>query len=247
MSPNPQAPITDDEAESLNCLLGLAIFGEQVAAKTYRLMGSLRPEYATLLRKFAGMEAQHSAWFREVASKNGLTPDKRFADQELGYLRDQVDDHFAAGDFEALAVLQGFIVECLAIATYDAFLPIADRYAGLSDILATTLADERYHVEWVTRYLRLRFFDATDEFTELVERVNVQGIDCVGGTMMNIADYLDVVGISGSDCAASMMDEYATLLHNVGVEERTATRSVMRLFHPLVQKYRVSHSEAAAS
>src|SRR5688572_1899859 len=214
---------TVHEQLSMNRIMGLAVFGEKVAARTYALMADLRPEDAALLRKFARMEGQHATWFAKVSAANGFRPDREFADKELGYLIAQVDDQRRAGDFDALAVLQGFIVECLAIATYEPFVEVARKYPGLTEVFAQALAEERYHVDWVTRYLRLRFFDRDAEFLALVERVNTQGIDCVGGTLMNITDYLACVGLSGADCAGGMTDEYTKLLERVGIEEQRAT------------------------
>ena len=219
-------------------LMGLAVFGEMLAARIYTLMAELKPEHAPILRKFASMEGQHAKWFRESCRANGIEPDKEFADGELDYLIAQVDAHFAAGDCEALAVVQGFIVESMAIAIYEPYLKVADQYPGTHDVFQKALDEERYHVEWMTRYLRLRFFDAEDEFVALTERVNVQGIDCIGGTMMKIADYLDSIGLSGSDCAGTMMDGYSELLERVGVPPKQATRNVVGLFMPLIRKYR---------
>lgn len=226
-----------DAGQAMASLMGLAIFGEKVAARTYVAMADIRDEHAALLRKFAAMEARHGASFLAASRANGVEPDRDFADGELGYLIEQVERYAAERDFEALGVLQGFIVESLAIATYEPFLTIADRYPGARDAFATALADEHYHVDWITRFLRLRYFDRIDEFLALAERVNVQGIDCVGGTMMNIAGYLDAVGMSGADCAAGMLDGYAGLLENVGLDERTALKNVTTLFAPLLVKY----------
>src|SRR5262249_34748213 len=194
-------------------------------------------EHADLLRKFAAMEARHGASFAQASRANGVEPDREFAERELGYLVEQVEAYAGARDFEALAVLQGFIVESLAIATYEPFLGIADRYVGAREAFATALADERYHVDWITRYLRLRYFDALDDFVGLAERVNAQGVDCVGGTMMNIASYLDAVGMSGADCAAGMLDGYAGLLEEVGLDARSAVKNVTKLLAPLMVKY----------
>lgn len=232
------APGRIHEQLSMNRLMGLAVFGEKVAARTYTLMADLRPEDATLLRKFAQMEGRHGTWFAKASLANGFCPDREFADKELGYLIAQVNDHHRNGDFEALAVLQGFIVECLAISTYEPFLEIARKYEGMTEVFARALEEERYHVDWVTRYLRLRFFDRDAEFLALVERVNTQGVDCVGGTLMNITDYLACVGLSGADCAGAMTDEYTKLLERVGIDERRAMRNVVSLFVPLVRKYR---------
>ncbi len=223
---------------AMDRLLGLAVFGEKVAARTYGLMADLEPGHGALLRKFATMEGRHGAWFSAVSERNGFTPDRAFADGELGYLIAQVDEHHARGDVDALAVLQGFIVECLAIATYQPFVEAATRYDGMADAFATALAEERYHVDWITRFLRLRFFDRDEDFLELVNRVNVQGVDCVGGTLMNIADYLACAGLSGADCAGGMADEYTRLLERVGIDGRKATKNVVSLFVPLIRKYR---------
>src|SRR5205809_396273 len=125
-TPTPPA----DKQQAINRLMGLAVFGEMVAARTYSLMGQLKPEFAGLMRKFASMEGQHATWFRDASKANGIEPDKEFADGELGYLIAQVNDHHAKGDFDALAVVQGFIVESMAIATCDPFLSVADQYPG---------------------------------------------------------------------------------------------------------------------
>lgn len=226
------------ETESAAKLLGLAIFGERVAAQIYLRMGELKPEYQPLMKKFAQMEAKHGGWFMDAARKNGIEPDRAFAENELGYLLSQVEEHYQNKSFESLAVVQGFIVESMAIATYEPFLKIADKYPGTEKVFRDALDEEHYHVDWVTRYLRLRFFDATDEFTALAEQVNIQGVDCIGGSMMNIAGYLDVIGLSGADCAGMMMDEYTTLLENVGVEPKKASKNVVTLFMPLIRKYR---------
>jgi fatty aldehyde decarbonylase len=231
-------PAPAGEQLAMDRLMGLAVFGEKVAARTYARMAELRPEHADLLREFARMEGVHGRWFAEASAANGFTPDRAFADNELGYLIEQVDDHHRAGDFDALAVLQGFIVECLAIATYEPFVAVARKYPGMHEVFERALAEERYHVDWVTRYLRLAFFDRDAELLALVARVNTQGVDCVGGTLMNITDYLACVGLSGADCAGAMTDEYTGLLERVGVDERTATRDVVRLFLPLIRKYR---------
>jgi len=226
------------EQESIDKLMGLAIFGEKVAAKIYLLMSELKEEFNPLMKKFARMEAQHGGWFADACRANGIHPDKAFADNELGYLLSQVDEHYAAKNFDALAIVQGFIVESLAIATYDAFLTIADKYPGTHDVFKKALEEENYHVDWILRYLRLRYFDAEEEFRILAERVNVQGIDCIGGTMMNIAEYLDKIGMSGADCAGAMMDGYTQLLEKVGFAPKKATKHVISMFLPLFEKYR---------
>jgi rubrerythrin len=229
---------TLEEQRSMNQLMGLAIFGERVAARNYNLMAELKPEFSKILKKFAGMEAQHGAWFAEGSKKNGILPDKEFADRELGYLISQVEDHFKKQNFDALAVLQGFIVESLAIATYEPYLDIADKYPGTREVFQRALEEERYHVSWIIRYLRLRYFDAEEDFMNLAEATNVQGLDCVGGTMMNIADALTTVGLNGADCAGVMVDAYTGLLEQIGVESKRAEQNVISLFMPVIRKYR---------
>src|SRR3954453_21280220 len=145
-------------------LMGLAVFGEMLAARIYGLMAQLRPEHSPVLRKFASMEGQHATWFREARRCNAIEPDKEFADHELDYLIAQVNDHHAAGDGEALAFVQESIVESMSNAIYEPYLQVADRYPGTRDVFARALDEERYHVEWMTRYLRLRFFDAEGGF-----------------------------------------------------------------------------------
>ena len=81
-------------------------------------------------------------------------------------------------------------------------------------------------------------FSYWHDFLTLAGRVNVQGIDCIGGTMMKIADYLTEIGMSGADCAGTMMDEYTELLERVGIDQKKAAKNVIGLFMPLIHKYR---------
>lgn len=233
---------TEADRLALSRLLGLAVFGERVAARTYSLCAKLSPRHADLLRKFAQMEGFHARWFQEVAVANGVTPDRDFADQELGYLVEQVDAYFEAQNIEALLILQGFIVESLAIATYEPFLEVADRFEGAREAFQRALDEEHYHVDWVIRYLRLSFFDDEEGFLALAEKVNTQGVDCIGGSMMNIATYLDQIGLSGADSAGAMMDGYTQLLEQVGIDSRRATKNVVSLFMPLIRKYRLEQA-----
>jgi len=223
---------------ALSNLMGLAIFGERVAARTYVYMGECAPEHDETMRKFAMMEGKHAAWFLEASRKNGVEPNREFAERELGYLLDQVDRYRAERDFEALEIVQGFIVESLAIATYEPFLEIADKFPGTRAAFEQALADEHYHVAWVTDELKRRYADRQEEFVAKAEAVNVQGVDCIGGTMMNISGYLDTIGMSGGDCAGRMMDAYTEMLENVGIPANRAIRNVISLFMPLVRKYR---------
>lgn len=243
--PTSRAVPTPASQEALSRLLGLAIFGERIAARTYNLCARIEPRHHDLLKRFATMEGRHARWFMEVSQANGVEPDKAFADRELGYLVEQVEAYAEASDIEALLVVQGFIVESLAIATYEPFVAVADRFEGARDAFQRALDEEHYHVDWVVRYLRLQFFDDDARFLELAQRVNVQGIDCIGGTLMNIADHLDAIGLSGADSAGAMMDGYTTLLERVGIDERQATRNVVSLFMPLIRKYRQGHGEVA--
>jgi rubrerythrin len=229
---------TPEQNEAMGKLMGLAVFGEKAAAKIYNCMAKLSDEHHDLMKEFARMEGAHGTWFMDVSRKNDIEPDREFADKELGYLLRQVDEHFENQDFEALAILQGFIVESMAISTFDAFLDIADDYEGAREAFGKALEEERYHVDWISNYLRERFGDDHEAFTALAERVNTQGVDCVGGSMMNIADYLTEVGLNGADCAGAMMDEYTQLLEGVGIEPKRASKNVVSLFMPVIRKYR---------
>src|SRR5262249_59066644 len=85
--------------QAMASLMGLAIFGEKVAARTYVAMADLRVEHGDLLRRFAAMQARHGASFLQVSRANAVEPDREFADRELGYLIEQVERHARASDF----------------------------------------------------------------------------------------------------------------------------------------------------
>jgi hypothetical protein len=89
--------------QAMASLMGLAIFGEKVAARAYVAMADLRVEHGDLLRRFAAMEARHGSSFLQVSRANAVEPDREFADRELGYLVEQVERHARASDFDALA------------------------------------------------------------------------------------------------------------------------------------------------
>jgi Long-chain fatty aldehyde decarbonylase len=225
-----RAETSASERLSMDRIMGLAVLGEKIAARTYALMAKLRPEHAPLLQQLAHTEGVHATWFGDICVRNGLAPDRELADKELGHLIALVDAHYAAGDFDALAVLQGFLVEGLAIATYGPFVQAARKYVGLAEVFARALEEARVHVEWVTAYLRERFAGRDAELIALVERVNSQGVERLGGTLTNLTSYLSCVGMSGADCAGSMTDEYVALLERVGIDPRRATKNAVSLF-----------------
>ncbi|MCX7899195.1 MAG: long-chain fatty aldehyde decarbonylase [Methylocystis sp.] len=226
------------EQAAFDKLMGLAVFGERIAARLYAAMARVEPRYAPVTKKFSQMEAHHAVDFLSLCDALDITPDRAFADQEFGYLLEQADRHAANDDFDALVILQGFIVESLAIATYGAFISIADSFPGAKPVFERVLDEERYHVDWMTRYLRLAFFEREADFEALARRVNSEGVKCLGGTMMNIARYLDTIGLSGADCAGAMMEGYAGLLEDVGFPKKKAMKHVVSLFMPLIAKYR---------
>ena len=220
------APV--DKQQAINRLMGLAVFGEMVAARTYVLMSQLKPEFATLLKKFANMEGQHATWFRDASKANGIEPDKEFADHELDY-SPNVNDHHAAGDFSALAVVQG---SSSSIALYEPFIAVADKYPSVRVTESWTSA---YHVDWVTRYLQLSFFDEGDTWPGEI-RVNVARIDCIG--KRDEDRRLPRESNLGADCARRDDGRYTELLERVGIEQKKAAKNVVGLFMPLIHKYR---------
>ena len=75
--PGPELATRDlEDRLPIRRLMGLAVFGEMLAARIYNLMAQLRPEYSPVLRKFASMEGQHATWFREACRHNAIEPDK---------------------------------------------------------------------------------------------------------------------------------------------------------------------------
>lgn len=237
-SVSPPSSLAEPQRVPLSRLLALAIFGEAVAARTYRAMARIKPEFNDLLQRFAAMEAQHATWFARLAKDNELEADREFAEKELGYLTDQVDRYSADNDFDALVVLQGFIVESLAISTYEPAIDAQQAPPEVRAVFEAAAKDERYHVSWVTKYLQLRFFDDQAGLLALAKRVNVQGVDCVGGSLMNIAGYLSAVGIPGSVCTGLMADNYAAMLEAAGVPSQQATAEVVSVLAPLMRKLR---------
>lgn len=227
-----------DEQIALDKLMGLAVFGERIAARLYAAMSEIEPRYAEVTRKFSQMEARHGADFMSLCAELDIRPDRKFSEEQFGYLIEQAERHAANKDFDALVILQGFIVESLAIATYEAFVSIADRFPSTKSTFQRILDEERYHVDWMMRYLRLTFFDREAEFEALARRVNSEGVECLGGTMMNIVRYLDTIGLSGADCTGTIMEGYARLLEEVGFPKKKAMKHVVSLFIPLIAKYR---------
>jgi hypothetical protein len=232
------------EQGGMDRLMGIAVLAEKLAAHAYAQLAELRPEESALLLRFAHAETQHASWLGKASAANGFQPDRAFAERELGHLVSQVSAYRAEQDFDAIAVLQGFLLQGLVIATYDPFLDIARRYVGLSQVCSRALAEARHHVDWIARYLHLRFFDRQGELIALVQRVVVRGAHCVGAAWLSYPEYLTGVGLSGAACAGALTDEHAQLLQRAGVEERLATRTALGLVLPAARRCRGSRAEA---
>jgi rubrerythrin len=215
-------------------LVAMAVSGEKIAAETYVLMSLLRSEHSERLRGFAAIETQHAATFADAGRREGLLPDRLFTDRVLGSCIAQIGEHYAARDFDALAIVQSFVVEALAIATYEPFA--RGHRNGTHEAFRRGLDEERQHVEWLTRYLRLRYFGEEESFLAACARVNTPCITGLGRAFAEIGQDFAALGIEGADCASSMMVQYRGLLDRVGVEHVGASRHVEQMFRPVLQE-----------
>lgn len=136
-------------------LNGLVIESEQTAHDNYLKLADMLPQHRDELLDAARVERSHQRSFKSCGMNLGVKADLTWAEEVFNELR----QYFAAAAEQQQLVpcllIQSFAVECLAIALYNAYLPVADSFSR--KIAETVLQDEQAHLRLGQVWFKARF------------------------------------------------------------------------------------------
>lgn len=198
----------------------IVVVGEGLADRQFRLLARAIPEDQQELLRLAAMEGRHARDFVGCARHLGIRPDLALARRLFAPLADLFLACDRAGDLTGCLVIQGLVVECFAVAAYEAYLPVADAYAR--PITAAVLADETEHLGYAERWLA-QCFQAHEVGIAAVCR---RAIPITLTILRALAADLRAIGIDPPDLLAGFSVLFQQALEAVGFEARAARRLI---------------------
>lgn len=146
---------SDEYRTAYSRLNGLVIEGEQEAHRNYTRLAEMLPQHRDELLQAARMEHKHQRSFQSCCINLGVEANRSWAKAVFSPL----NKYFAAASNREQVVpcllIQSFGVECLAIALYNAYLPVADEFSR--KVTETVIEDEQHHLQFGRTWFREHF------------------------------------------------------------------------------------------
>ena len=198
----------------------VVVLGECLADRHFRLLARAIPADRSELLRLAAMEGRHARDFLGCGRHLGLSPDLPLARRLFAPLAELFRACDRAGDLPGCLVIQGLVVECFAVAAYEAYLPVAD--ADARPITALVLADEAEHLEYAERWLAERFALVEARVREVCRRV----LPITLAILQQLADDMRAIGIDPQELVAGFTMRFQQALEAIGFEGRAARRLI---------------------
>lgn len=136
-------------------LTGAVIEGEQEAYGNYLKLAKLMPQHQAEFLDAARIERRHQRSFQSCSRNLGVNADRSWAKEVFAELRDRFSTAAAAGNLVPCLLIQALVVECLAIATYNAYIPVADDFSR--KVAETVIQDEYQHLNFGQSWFKQNF------------------------------------------------------------------------------------------
>lgn len=198
----------------------LVVVGESLADRHFRLLARAIPEDRHRLLRLAAMEGRHARDFVECGRQLGVRPDLPLAQRLFAPLAELFLSCDRAGDRAGCLVIQGLVVECFAVAAYQAYLPVAD--AGARPITAAVLADEDAHLDYAEQWLAARF-GGLEQAVRLACR---RALPITLAILSGLSADMRAIGIDPAELLAGFSERFQQALEAIGFEAREARRLI---------------------
>lgn len=136
-------------------LNGVVIEGEQEAYGNYLKLAEMLPQHRDAFTDAARMERRHQRSFQTCGRHMGVKADRPWAEGVFAELHDRFASAAEQGQLVPCLLIQALVVECLAIATYNAYLPVADDFSR--KVTETVLKDEYQHLNFGQTWFKDNF------------------------------------------------------------------------------------------
>lgn len=201
----------------------LVVVGEGLADRHFRLLARAIPADRCELLRLAAMEAGHARAFVGCGRHLAIRPDLPLARRLFAPLAELFLACDRAGDLPGCLVIQGLVVECFAMAAYEAYLPVADAYA--QPITAAVLSDELEHLGYAEQWLAPRFTAVEDSLRAICRRA----LPITLRILQSLAADLGAIGIDPQELVAGFALRFQQALEGIGFEAREAQRCLVSL------------------
>ncbi len=188
----------------------LVIEGEQEASHNYRQMAQMMPEHQDRLLALAKMERRHQRSFLSCGRHLGIKPDLAFAQQSFEGLRHNFDVASAQGALVDCLLIQSLVIECFAIATCHAYIPVADDFAR--KLTESVLRDEYKHLNFGKTWLQSHFKTIKSD----LESANRQNLPLMWQILDRLKPDAAVIGIDPEALEEDFTIQYGEALEEIG-------------------------------
>lgn len=136
-------------------LNGVVVEGEQEAYSNYLRLAEMLPQYQEEFTQAARVERRHQRSFQTCGRNLGVKADRGWAEGVFAGLHERFAAAAERGQLVPCLLIQALVVECLAIATYNAYLPVADDFSR--QVTETVLKDEYQHLNFGQTWFKENF------------------------------------------------------------------------------------------
>lgn len=198
---------------------GIVIEGEQQAHNNFVRLADLLPQHREELIRLANMEARHRKSFEACGRNLNVTPDLDFARQFFANLHQIFEAAADAGKTATCLVVQALVIECFAIAAYNAYLPVADNFA--QTVTASVVKDEYSHLNFGEVWLKASFESLKQE----IETANRQVMPVIWQMLEHATQDMKTLGMAKASLIEDFITRYGETLSHIGF----STRDVLRM------------------
>lgn len=193
---------------------GIAIEGEREAYDNFLCLADLLPEHAPELRRLGKMERSHSKSFEACGRNLAVTPDLMFAGEFFAALRNAFQTAAQQQLIATCLLIQSLVIECFAIAAYNAYIPVADNFAR--KITEAVVADEYLHLNFGEVWLKTHFEAVKAE----LEAANRLVLPLIWQMLNQIDTDAQNIGITRALLLEEFLVRYGEALANIGFTTR---------------------------
>lgn len=197
---------------------GLVIEAEQEAHRNYLTLAELLPQQRAEFLQAARMERRHQRGFQTCGNRLGVGADRDWARALFAELHREFANAAAEERLLSCLLIQCLVAECLAIAIYQTYLPVADSFSR--PIVETVLQDEHRHLKLGQTWFKSHFKTIKAELQAESRRVLPLAWDLLAGLGTEAAR----LGIDLEALAEEFTIQYGEALEDIGFSFQEVAR-----------------------
>jgi fatty aldehyde decarbonylase len=199
-------------------LNGVVIEGEQEAYSNYLKLAEMLPQHRDELLDAARTERRHQLSFQSCGLNLGIQADRSWGAGVFAELHDCFATAAAQQQLVPCLLIQAFVVECLAIALYHSYLPVADDFSR--NVTETVLQDEHGHLKLGQAWFQSHFEAVKAD----IQQANQTVLPIVWKLLANIGQDALQLGIDLESLEEEFTIQYGEALQDIGFSYQDVSR-----------------------